>query len=59
MILDSADQISQLQAFNTAQEHLYDLKLVLNADKTKVMLVSNTKSKPQNLPSILFSGFED
>lgn len=46
----------QLQlAFNTDQEHLCNLKLVLNADKTKVMLFSNTKSKPQNLPSILSS----
>ena len=37
--------LSQLQLdFNTVQEHLYDLNLVLNADKTKVMLFSNTKS---------------
>ena len=51
--------LSQLQlAFNTVQEHLYDLKLVLNADRTKVMLsntLSNTKTKPKNHPSILSS----
>lgn len=29
--------------------------IVLNADKTKDMLFSNTASKPQNLPSILSS----
>lgn len=30
----------------------FDLKLVLNADKTMVMLFSNTKPKLLNLPSI-------
>ncbi len=52
----TADQaLSQLQLdFNTLQQNLYDLKLVLNAEKTKVMLFSNLKSK-SNLPSILTS----
>ncbi len=52
----TADQaLSQLQLdFNTLQQNLYDLKLVLNAEKTKGMLFSNLKSK-SNLPSILTS----
>ena len=46
--------LSQLQlGFNTVQEHLYDLKLVLNAEKTKVTLFSNTKTKPKSLTSII------
>lgn len=32
---------------------LYDLKLVLNANKTKFMLFSNSKSKSPNLPPIV------
>ncbi len=39
--------LSQLQlAFNIVQRNLFDLKLVLNADKTKSMLFSKSKSIP-------------
>lgn len=43
----TADQaLSQLQFdFNKLQQNLYDLKLALHAEKTKVMLFSNLKSK--------------
>ncbi len=53
----TADQaLSQLQLnFNTLQQNLYDLKLVLNAEKKqKSCFFSNFKSK-SNLPSILTS----
>lgn len=52
----TADQaLSQIQLdFNWFQHNLYDLKLVLNSEKTKVMLFSNLLSK-SNLPSILTS----
>ena len=39
-------------AFNTVQRNLYDLKLVLNAEKTKLMLFTKAKSKPSDLPPI-------
>ena len=46
--------LAQLQfAFNAMQQGFYDLKLVLNADKTKVMLFSNSKSKLLSLPSVI------
>ena len=46
--------LAQLQfAFNAMQQGFYDLKLVLNADKTKVMLFSNSKSKLSSLPSVI------
>jgi len=35
--------------------HFYDLKLLKNTDKTKVMLFSNATDKTQNLPSIATS----
>lgn len=38
--------LTQLLTFDSVQQNFYDLKFVLNADKTKVMLFSNTKSKP-------------
>lgn len=48
--------LSQLQlVFNTDQHNLYNLKLGLNAEETKLMLFSNAKSRPENLPSIYFS----
>jgi hypothetical protein len=34
------------------QRNLYDLKLVLNAEKTKLMLFTKAKSKPSDLPPI-------
>ena len=39
-------------AFNTVQHNLYDLKLVLNAEKTTLMLFTKAKSKPSDLPPI-------
>ncbi len=45
--------LSQLQlAFNIVQHNLFDLKLVFNADKTKLMLFSKSKSTLHNLLSI-------
>lgn len=45
--------LCQLQtAFNTVQRNPCDLKLVLNADKTKLMLFTKAKSKPSDLPPI-------
>ena len=46
--------LCQLQlAFNTVQCTLYRLKLLLNADKTKLMTFSKAKLKPVNIPSII------
>lgn len=48
--------LCQLQlAFDTVQRTLFDLKLVLNDDKTKLMLFSNAKSKSRNLLPITTS----
>ncbi len=48
--------LSQLQlAFNIVQRNLFYLKLVLNADKTKSMLFSKSKSVPHNILSITTS----
>ena len=47
-----------MTCFYMVQEHLYDLKLVLNVEKTKVMVFSNTKSKPQNLPIFSSQGLK-
>lgn len=48
--------LCQLQlAFDTVQRTLFDLKLVLNDDKTKLMLFSNAKSMSRNLLPITTS----
>ena len=39
-------------AFNVVQDTLFQLKLVLNTD-TKLMLFSNSRSRPQNIPSVV------
>ena len=40
-------------AFNVVQDTLFQLKLVLNIDKTKLMLFSNSRSRSQNIPSVV------
>ena len=45
--------IESLQkAFVVVQHLLLQLKLVLNADKTKLMLFSNSRKRPQIAPSL-------
>ena len=39
--------------FDAVQSHLTQLKLVLNADKSKTMLFSNGKQLPSHLPRLL------
>jgi len=46
ILLCSNSKRQLLLAFDTVQCTLFDLKLVLNDDKTKIMLFSNVKSNP-------------
>ena len=46
--------IENLQnAFIVVQNTLHQLKLVLNADKTKLMLFTSSRARPQNVPSVV------
>lgn len=40
------------KAFVDIQHSLRQLKLALNADKTKLMLFSNSKKRPQTIPPV-------
>ena len=46
--------IENLQnAFIVVQNTLHQLKLVRNADKTKLMLFTGSRARPQNVPSVV------